>query len=648
MFRKLFLVGVLLLIASGQGCDELLNSVEKEQNESPVVYISSEVEVAILDTVTLDGSASYDPEGDDITYTWTIFAKPQGSTASMLVNNDVYGKFVPDVRGNYEVQLAISDGNKTTSDKISLSADVPRITVIDVPTTLEDIFDDPSLVDYVVQTTAYISAALTIAPGVVIEFASGASMDIENSGSIIASGAEGDSIYFTGAGKSAGYWNGLYINSNNPNNILTHCVVEYGGGYYGNIYVNSGSQLRLLNSVTRYSASSGLYGDNEARLPDFSGNIISHNQVAMDLPANLLGSIDSTTDYGKANLYNYIDVRGTGIDTDQVWQAVNVPYHLKSTTTVEADVTINPGAVIQFASGADIDVASGGSLSAVGTATDSILFTGEQQTEGFWGTLHFNSNNPKNKLVYCTVEYGGDYYANIYVTAYSQLTVKNTLSHYSSGDGLFAEADARLPDFANNHFAFNKDAALEVAAHHLGSLDAETVYLGSNTNDYIDVHASTVTTDQSWPATDAPYRFRGYDTYLQAEISVQPGAVLKFSADATLNVEESGALIAVGTMTDSIVFTGEVPAPGFWNNLYINSNNTLNQMSYCDIGYGGGYYANIYVTEGARFLVNNSTIHDSENFGVLVENGGTIEPANPETDGNNVFFNNTAGNVSLE
>ncbi len=65
----------------------------------------------IGDTVTFDGSASYDFNDDDtLLYAWTFTARPDGSMATLTDADTAAPSFEIDQSGAYEVQLVVSDG----------------------------------------------------------------------------------------------------------------------------------------------------------------------------------------------------------------------------------------------------------------------------------------------------------------------------------------------------------------------------------------------------------------------------------------------------------------------------------------------------------------------------------------------------------
>lgn len=78
--------------------------------------------VEIGTTVDLDGSASYDPEGDDMTFAW-IMQKPAGSLAALSDPASESPFFVADVHGDYVLELTVTDefGAESDPDLVTVS-----------------------------------------------------------------------------------------------------------------------------------------------------------------------------------------------------------------------------------------------------------------------------------------------------------------------------------------------------------------------------------------------------------------------------------------------------------------------------------------------------------------------------------------------
>lgn len=73
--------------------------------------------VTVGASILLDGSGSLDPDGDPVTTTWDLIARPSGSNASLTVGGSS-ARFVADVAGVYQVRARGSDPSGAYSETI--------------------------------------------------------------------------------------------------------------------------------------------------------------------------------------------------------------------------------------------------------------------------------------------------------------------------------------------------------------------------------------------------------------------------------------------------------------------------------------------------------------------------------------------------
>jgi hypothetical protein len=80
------------------------------QNYPPVAKAGNPQSGATGFPITLDGSQSYDPDGDALTFAWGLDAKPAGSNAVLSGSSSVHPTIIPDRSGPYTISLVVSDG----------------------------------------------------------------------------------------------------------------------------------------------------------------------------------------------------------------------------------------------------------------------------------------------------------------------------------------------------------------------------------------------------------------------------------------------------------------------------------------------------------------------------------------------------------
>jgi hypothetical protein len=105
-------------------------------NLKPVANAGQNQSLTLGDTALLDGSASSDPNGDPLSYTWSLSSVPVGSTASIANTSAVQTSFIPDLSGTYVVSLKVNDG-LLDSDPSNIT-----ITVVVTPSVVTDILQE--------------------------------------------------------------------------------------------------------------------------------------------------------------------------------------------------------------------------------------------------------------------------------------------------------------------------------------------------------------------------------------------------------------------------------------------------------------------------------------------------------------------------
>jgi hypothetical protein len=115
-----------------------------------------------------------------------------------------------------------------------------------------------------------------------------------------------------------------------------------------------------------------------------------------------------------------------------------------------------------------------------------------------------------------------------------------------------------------------------------------TVLLGCGGDDLPSACLQVVDADIKAASTwaDCTYRVKG-DIEVSSDLTIKPGVVVLFDANASLKVEATGSLNAVGTADKRITFKGATETKGFWKGLSFRSNNPANALTYVSILHAG-------------------------------------------------------------
>ena len=101
------LLVTLILVFS---CKKKTSVPTPHSNSVPTANAGHPQSVLLGATVTLDGSASSDPESSPLSYQWTFVSVPGGSNSVMSDAKVSHPTFLTDAEGDYVVSLVVSDG----------------------------------------------------------------------------------------------------------------------------------------------------------------------------------------------------------------------------------------------------------------------------------------------------------------------------------------------------------------------------------------------------------------------------------------------------------------------------------------------------------------------------------------------------------
>jgi hypothetical protein len=117
--------------SDGDGTDD----GSTEDDGTPIADAGPDQTLPFEGAVNLDGSSSYDPDGDPLTYSWSFDHVPEGSALADAAgtpspNNSADAArpaFIPDAVGTYVLQLTVSDGSLTSSpDFVIITIEEPE------------------------------------------------------------------------------------------------------------------------------------------------------------------------------------------------------------------------------------------------------------------------------------------------------------------------------------------------------------------------------------------------------------------------------------------------------------------------------------------------------------------------------------------
>lgn len=340
----------------------------------------------------------------------------------------------------------------------------------EAPLILENIFSNPNTPDYILEGNWRLEAPVEVEPGVRILVKSGATINIESSGSFKADGTEEEPIYIEGEEDIKGYWRHISVQSNSLNNVLNYCFISNGGGGNtlasgnGTVRIESNSQIAITNTTIRQSDRYGIVASSSqgVAIAQFSDNIIHDCTLyPVSLYLNQIEEIDETSTFYD-NGFNSIEVKSKDIEVAMSISKASVPYFINSGhSKIKAALEINAGTSILMGPEAKWTIEALGSLAINGTASDRVNITGNEEIPGYWDYINYSGSNSNNNIIkYTDISFGGGSNFNccnaiLVIEDNALLNLEESSISNSSKYGIRISGSSTFNDLGGNTFSNN-------------------------------------------------------------------------------------------------------------------------------------------------------------------------------------------------
>lgn len=343
-----------------------------------------------------------------------------------------------------------------------------------------------------------------------------------------------------------------------------------------------------------------------------------------------------------------------------------IDYIITCPMTINDKLTIEAGVVVAFEQDAGMKFTQSSYFQMNGTAAKPILFTGTQQTKGFWRGVYTESSNTNNKMSYVTVDYAGGnelgHGLKACLTVYgdnSPITLENCTFSNSEHKGMIVDAPNSIAKDKQNVFITNctftkNDIPIQSDASRLRMYNASNSFTGNN-NDYVLLNKGNIHGNATWAKLNVPYLMRN-ETFSVDEsvLTIEPGVEIIMSAQNRIFVKKESALVMVGTANEPITIRGEQDVAGYWKHIFIGSKSILNEIGHVNIKNGGEVTGH---PNGAVQLWYSKTlnIHDvvfskCYEYGISLDYSGdpfNLEYSNLSLDNTPHLFSDWEGNLVI-
>jgi len=411
---------------------------------------------------------------------------------------------------------------------------------------------------------------------------------------------------------------------------INSCLIS-DSTYYGIYLYNSSAEISLNTFVNNEV---NLFCDADSS-PTISLNIFGSSVYLAEVAPNIVedvvkGGVEFSV-VEESSAETVIKVLGGSITKKPNWPTFlpGTANTYKFTYYISDDLYIAADASLRFSAGGSIELAAGkditveGSLSAIGTETNNIVFNArEMEPVMNWGRVHFLQTSRNSELVFCTLMYGGSQEAAVVVES-SATTITNSHIEHSENVGLYIDSTDADLNIEDNTISNCDSFPLAARESKLNNLLSNNTFQDNNFNNSVVILPSVIENPTIWDKIGYTRVLLGISSVsANTTLEIKPGVIVKFLADGGLFV--NGKLEADGS-NEQIVFTSakdaehghksalesEIPSLGDWLGISFNSaEGSILENSI--VKYGDGIWVG-----NSDVTISQCTISYNENSGIM-------------------------------
>ncbi len=316
-----------------------------------------------------------------------------------------------------------------------------------------------------------------------------------------------------------------------------------------------------------------------------------------------------------------------------VWTITNSPYIVTNNLVLQPTDTliINPGVEVRFDGTYRFDIF--GTFFAIGTASDSIIFTRNASTN--WGSLNFaDASNDSSKIQYCIIEYGSssvyDPYHGVINCFESSPMIANSAIRNNSQKSIYALGSNAQPLILINAFK-NNSGGVFVKSGAQPIIDGNELISNYGTGIYIDFSPNIVINDNNISNNTG----RGIFLSRYCDSAIITNNIITANTSG-ICLSERNDYVSIKNNVVSNNNEAGILIGSYNEGVIVDSNNISNNGTYGSMDGIELYQYNDHVT------ISNNTIHGNGDYGVSLYMYN--DQVNVE---NNIISNNSTAGIHL-